>query len=254
MADDVDTVPALVDSDSFDAVLFELDGVVTDTADVHAAAWKRTMDDYLESRAKERGEIFTPFDEVEDYLAHVDGKPRYDGVRDFLASRNIILPEGTMDSPPTEESVRGLGNRKNQLVRAVLRTEGVRAFDGTVEWIHRLRREGLMTAIVSSSRDTMFVLEVAGLTDQFDAKVDGLIRAERNLPGKPAPDTYLDTAGHLGVKPQRAVVVEDSIPGVEAARAGGFGLVIGVARHGNEQPLIDSGADIVLHDLSEMIR
>lgn len=253
MADYLDTVPPQVSPEFFDAVLFELDGVVTDTSDVHAAAWKRTMDDYLEKKARETGEAFVPFDEVEDYLAHVDGKPRYDGVRDFLAARNITIAEGTMDSPPTEESVRGLGNRKNQLVRAVLRTEGVRVFDDTVEWIHRLRKQGLKTAIVTSSRDTVFVLEVAGLTDQFDARVDGLIRAERNLPGKPAPDTYLEMASHLGVKPQRAVVVEDSIPGVEAARAGGFGLVIGVARHGNEQPLIGSGADIVLHDLSEMM-
>lgn len=242
-----------VTPDTYDAVLFDLDGVVTDTASVHAAAWKQMFDEYLRARADQLDEDFVPFDTASDYLTYVDGKPRYDGVRDFLASRGITLPEGDVDAPPEEESVHGLGNRKNQLVRAVVRTEGVTVFDGTVRWIQQIRAAGIKTAIVSSSRDCALVLDVSGLSDLFDARVDGITRSELDLPGKPAPDTYLEAARRLGTTAQRSVVVEDAISGVQAGRAGAFGLVIGVGRQGNARELLDHGADVVVEDLEEML-
>lgn len=251
-----DTPPdprALVTHDRIDAVLFDLDGVLTDTASVHSAAWKQMFDEYLQERTDRTSETFVEFSD-EDYLAYVDGKARLDGVRDFLASRGVSVPEGADESPPTEESVNGLGRRKNELVRAVYRTEGVHVFDTSVEWVRELLAAGIKTAVVSSSRDCALVLETAGITDLFEIRVDGEVREELGLPGKPAPDTYLEAARELGVEPSRAVVVEDALSGVEAGRAGEFGLVLGVSRVDNRDLLLDGGADIVVDDLGEMLR
>ena len=240
-----------VNEADFDAVLFDLDGVVTDTASVHQRAWTEMFDSYLESRAERRGEPFAPFARS-DYLEHVDGKPRYDGVRDFLRSRHIELPEGSPDSDPGEESVGGLGNAKNALVRTMLERDGVTVFDGTVGWLDDLRAAGVRVAVVSSSRDCSLVLQAAGLEDRFEAQVDGLVAAEMGLQGKPAPDTYLEAAARVNASAERSVVVEDARSGVEAGRAGSFGLVIGVDRGDNRAALLDGGADIVVDDLSEM--
>lgn len=236
----------------FEAALFDLDGVLTDTARVHAAAWKRTFDEYLERRARARGESFEPFDVDSDYRRYVDGKPRYDGVRDFLRSRGIELPEGTDDSPPDEESVRGIGNRKNELVQQAIRDGGVDLLPGGVELVRALRAAGVHTAVVTSSRNCDAILEAAGIAGLFDAKVDGWTAKERGLRGKPAPDTFLEAARELGVEPARAVVFEDALSGVAAGRAGAFGLVVGVAGKGNAEALRRAGADLVVADLAEL--
>lgn len=248
---DPGTAHPVVDADRFDAVLFDLDGVITDTAKVHSAAWAEMFDAYLRARSDEGGDAFVPFS-TDDYLTYVDGKPRYDGVRDFLTSRGIALPEGTPESPPDEESVCGLGNRKNVLVRQRLATEGVTVFEGSLRWMDQLTAMGMRIAVVSSSRDTTLVLRAAGLADRFEAQVDGLVRAELELAGKPAPDTYLEGARRLGVDASRAVVVEDAISGVQAGRAGKFGLTIGVDRTGIADELRDNGADLVVGDLGEL--
>ena len=216
----------------FDAVLFDLDGVLTTTRAVHAAAWKYSFDEFLSAWDAQHGTKTARFDERADYATHVDGKPRQDGVRDFLASRGIELPEGEPDSPPGEESVWGLGNRKQLLVEERLR-QGVEVFPGSVAWVRELRQNGLKTAVVSSSRNCATVLTYAGIWDLFDTRVDGETTLEFHLPGKPAPDTFLEAARRLGVPPARAVVVEDALAGVEAGRAGAFGLVVGVDRGGN---------------------
>lgn len=237
----------------YDAVLLDLDGVITDTASIHAASWKRMFDEYLRSRSSRTGEPFRPFDIATDYKLHVDGKPRYDGVRDFLRSRAIDLPEGTADDPPLRETVRGLGNRKNELVNAAIADEGVEVYQGTVKWVHWLHDEGFKTAVVTSSQNCDAVLEAAGLGDLFEVRVDGNTIHEQELDGKPAPDAFLAAAKLLGVTPKRAVVVEDAISGVEAGRDGRFGLVIGVARKGNNDELKRHGADLVVNDLAELL-
>lgn len=237
----------------FDAFLFDLDGVLTATAKVHASCWKRMFDEYLQQRAETTGEAFQPFDIGADYLAHVDGKPRYDGVRDFLQSRGIELPQGTPDDPAGAETICGLGNRKNDLVNVVIETEGVEAFPGSVALVEQLREQGVRTAVVSSSQNCLPVLEAAGIAHLFDTRVDGSVAAERQLAGKPAPDTFLEAAREVGVEPAKAVVVEDAIAGVQAGRAGDFGLVIGVARHGDAEDLRSHGADIVVEDLGELL-
>lgn len=238
--------------DRFDAVLFDLDGVLTATAKVHASCWKRVFDAFLKERAIRLGEPFHPFDVTSDYLKYVDGKPRFDGVVSFLRSRNIELPDGVPDAPVGEDTVWGLGNRKDALVDAVLESEGVGVYAGTITWLEKIRGLGVKTAVVSSSRNCGSVLHAAGIEHLFEARVDGEVAARLALPGKPAPETYLRAAAQLGVPPQRAVVVEDAISGVQAGRAGGFGLVIGVARHGNREALGQNGADIVVEDLSEL--
>jgi beta-phosphoglucomutase family hydrolase len=237
----------------FDAVLFDLDGVITDTAAVHARAWKTMFDEYLLDRATERGTAFEPFTIEGDYKTYVDGKPRYDGVRSFLHARDIDLPEGTSSDPPDRETVCGLGNRKNQLINQVLDEEGVVVYEGSVRLLHQLRDTGVRLAVVSSSRNCVAVLRSAGLLDMFDARVDGVVAAQRGLPGKPAPDTFLSAASDLGATPERSVVVEDAISGVQAGRAGGFGLVIGVDRDGDPDALRANGADIVVADLGELV-
>lgn len=236
-----------------DAVLFDLDGVLTATAKVHAACWKKMFDDFLRRRAELGSEPFVPFDIDSDYKRHVDGKPRYDGVVGFLESRGIRLPYGDPDDPADRETVCGLGNRKSEMVVVVLETEGVESYEGSVALVKLLRREGFKTAVVSSSNNCEAVLRAAGIEELFDVRVDGLVAARLQLPGKPAPDTFVEAARELAVKPARAAVVEDAIAGVEAGRDGGFGLVVGVAREGDPQSLRDHGAHIVVADLGELL-
>ncbi len=240
-------------ADRFSAVLFDLDGVLTDTAKLHAAAWKRMFDTFLRRRAEASGESLELFDIYDDYRRYVDGKPRYDGVRSFLASRGIELPEGEPSDPPIFETVVGLGNRKNELVVELIEIEGVEAFPGSVRLVEELRRRGIRTAVVSSSANAEAVLRSAGIAHLFDARVDGTIAQELGLPGKPAPDTFLEAARRLDVVAERAVVVEDALAGVEAGNAGGFGLVIGVDRLDQAEALRDHGADLVVTDLAELL-
>jgi alpha,alpha-trehalase len=236
-----------------DAVLFDLDGVLTATAKVHAACWKKMFDDFLARRAEHGGERFVPFDIDSDYKRYVDGKPRYDGVSSFLESRGIRLPYGRPDDPVDRETVCGLGNRKSEMVVVALETEGVESYEGSVALVKLLRREGFKTAVVSSSNNCEAVLKSAGIAELFDVRVDGLVAARLELPGKPAPDTFVEAARKLGVEPARAAVVEDAIAGVEAGRDGGFGLVVGVDREGAPQTLREHGAHIVVADLGELL-
>lgn len=237
----------------FDAVLFDLDGVLTDTASVHATCWKRMFDAFLQQRAKAANEPFQAFEIETDYKLYVDGKPRFSGVRDFLQARGIELPEGTADDPPERQTVYGLGNRKNDMVNDILESEGVEAYPGSVALVRHLRQQGIKTAVVSSSANCEAVLRAAGIADLFDIRVDGTVASRLRLPGKPAPDTYLKAAEQLGVSAQRAVVVEDAISGVQAGQAGSFGLVVGVSRHDNAEELKQNGANIVVNDLSDLI-
>jgi len=244
---------ATISRDRYDAVLLDLDGVITDTASVHAACWKKTFDDYLKARAAKRGEPFRPFDPASDYRLYVDGKPRFDGVRDFLASRGITLPEGSTNDPPSAETIGGVGNRKNELVNKIIEEDGVEPYAGSVRFIHQLTDRGMKVAVVTSSQNCLSVLKAAKLDKLFDVLVDGNVIHERHLSGKPAPDTFLMAANLLGVTPDRAVVVEDAISGVEAGANGHFGLVIGVDRKGNSEELRQHGADLVVRDLAELV-
>jgi len=234
---------------AYDAWLFDLDGVITDTASVHAAAWKGTFDGYLEEVSKRGRTRFVPFEVDPDYYEYVDGRPRYDGVDAFLRSRGIVLPWGESDDPPSAETVCGLGNRKNRTFKEILLVRGVEVFESSVAMVRRLKGRGARVAVVTSSRNGGAVLETAGIMDLFDARVDGNVAAEKKLAGKPAPDTFEHAAGMLGAAPERAVVVEDAVSGVRAGRAGGFGLVIGVARGEDPEILRESGADVVVNDL-----
>ena len=237
----------------FDAVLFDMDGVLTATAEVHARAWKQMFDAYLQKRATRRDEPFRPFELGTDYLLHVDGKPRQDGVHDFLSSRGIHLPAGSPDDPPEAETEWGLGNRKNQMVHEVIRMEGVRAFPGTVRLLDRLQDEGIRVAVVTSSSNADLTLRAAGLAGRFDAQVDGNVAIALDLPGKPAPDTYLEAARRLEVPPDRCVVIEDAISGVQAGQRGGFGLVVGVARETSPDELLRNGAHVAVADPGELL-
>lgn len=234
------------------ACLFDLDGVLTQTATVHAAAWTEAFDDFLRRRAADTGETFTPFADA-DYLAYVDGKRRADGVRSFLASRNIVLPEGSPDDPAGTATVHGLGNRKNDLVQEVMERDGVLVYEGSRRFVEAARAAGLHTAVVSSSSNTKKVLEVTGMADLFEVRVDGVVAREQDLPGKPAPDTFLAAAEELHVAPAQAAVFEDAIAGVEAGRDGAFGFVVGVDRTGQAAALKENGADIVVGDLAELL-
>lgn len=227
----------------YDAVLFDLDGVLTPTSALHAACWKQTFDDVLAMWALRTGTPQAPFDE-RDYLDHVDGKPREDGVRDFLRARGLDVPE---------RFVRRIGLRKQALVDRALRSGEIEAFPGSVRWVRRLRDGGVMTAVVSSSTNSRAVLRAAGIDELFDVTVDGRDVAALGLRGKPAPDGFLEAAGRLGTAPSRAIVVEDALAGVAAGRTGGFGLVIGVARAAAPADLRSAGADIVVADLGEMV-
>jgi beta-phosphoglucomutase family hydrolase len=231
------------------ACLFDLDGVVTRTAVVHAAAWKETFDAFLRERD---GEHFRPFDAAHDYDEYVDGRPRADGVRTFLASRGVELPEGTPGDPPDAPTVHGLGNRKNVLLLEKIRTEGVEAYDGTLRYLGAVRARGLRTAIVSSSANCRDVLRSIDVEHLFDVRIDGVVAAERGLPGKPHPDTFLAAARDLGVEPARAAVFEDALAGMDAGRAGRFGYVVGVDRTGQTEALYAHGADRVVKDLADL--
>jgi beta-phosphoglucomutase family hydrolase len=235
--------------EAIQACLFDLDGVVTKTALVHAAAWKETFDVFLNDYDGEQGR---PFDAVAEYDEYVDGRPRADGVRAFLGSRGIQLPDGTPDDPPGARTVNGLGNRKNDLLLKKIRTGGVAAYEGTLRYLEAVRAEGLRTAIVSSSANCRDVLRAVGAEHFFDVRIDGVVAAERHLPGKPHPDTFLAAARDLGVEPSRAAVFEDALAGMDAGRAGGFGYVVGVDRVGQREALYAHGATIVVGDLAEL--
>lgn len=233
------------------ACLFDLDGVVTRTAQVHAAAWKQAFDPFLESHAA--GAAVHRFDSDLDYAAYVDGRPRNDGVRTFLASRGITLPEGAPDDPPTRETVHGLGRRKNELVQELIARDGVAVYEGSVQFLDAIREAGLASALVTSSANAAAVLDAAGLRHAFAVTVDGALAQELGLPGKPAPDYFLEAARRLRVSPEHAAVFEDALAGVAAGHAGGFGLVVGVDRADHADELRDAGADIVVEDLAELI-
>jgi len=239
--------------DSIRGCLFDLDGVLTKTAKVHAAAWKEMFDDFLRERARQTGEPFAAFDPVTDYDEYVDGKPRADGTRSFLASRGIELPEGQPDDPPDALTVHGLGNRKNEIVLRRIREDGVEAYPGSVRYVQAVRAAGLPRAVVSSSANCRDVLVAAGIEDLFDARIDGVVAEQEHLRGKPAPDTFLAGARALGLRPNAAVVFEDALAGVAAGRAGGFGFVVGVDRVGQAEALKQHGADIVVTDLAELL-
>jgi len=243
----------VITRDLYDAVLFDLDGVITDTASLHATCWKQMFDDYLQNRAKDSGEPFKPFDVTKDYLLYVDGKPRFDGVRDFLRSRGIVLPEGSVDDEPSANTVGGLGNRKNDLVSAIIDEKGVEAYEGSVKLIRQLRQQGFKIAVVTSSQNCTAILRAARLDGLFEVQVDGGMIPAQHLAGKPAPDTFLRATKLLGVEASRTVVIEDAISGVQAGRAGKFGLVIGVARKRNDEELRHNGAHVVISDLVELV-
>jgi beta-phosphoglucomutase family hydrolase len=235
------------------ACLFDLDGVLTDTASVHQKAWKAMCDTYLRQRAKRTGEPFVPFDADADYQNYVDGKKREDGVRSFLASRGIQLPEGDPDDDPSAETVHGLGNRKNELFRRTLRREGVHVFPGSRRYLEAVSKAGMGVAVVSSSANTREVLEVTGLDVFVQHRVDGVTMRDEGLAGKPAPDSFLRAAQLSGVSPDQAAVFEDAIAGVQAGRAGHFAIVVGVDRVGHAEALRRNGADIVVTDLAELL-
>jgi beta-phosphoglucomutase family hydrolase len=236
------------------ACLFDLDGVLTQTAKVHSAAWKQTFDDYLRERARRTDEPFVPFDAIRDYDQYVDGKPRYDGVRAFLASRGVKLAEGDPGDTPDTETIDGLGNRKNEIVLRLIREQGVQPYGGSVRYVKAVQAAGLRRAVVSSSTNCRDVLTAAGIQDLFEEIVDGVVAEREHLQGKPAPDTFLAGARTLGVKPAEAAVLEDALAGVEAGRAGRFGFVVGVDRVGQAEALRAHGADVVVDDLANLLR
>lgn len=236
------------------ACLFDLDGVLTDTAAAHAQAWKDTFEQLLRRRRESGGGgELGEFDLEADYDSYVDGKPRADGVRDFLASRGIELPEGEPDDPPDAETVHGVGNRKNELLLARIRSEGVKVFDGSLRYLEAVRAAGKRTAVVSSSENTEEVVNLTGLASLLEVRVDALVAAEAGLDGKPAPDTYLEAARRLGVEPGEAAIFEDALAGVEAGKAGHFAVVVGVDRVGQRDALAAHGATVVVGDLAELI-
>jgi beta-phosphoglucomutase family hydrolase len=239
--------------DPIRACLFDMDGVLTDTARVHAAAWKETFDAYLSDRASRAGDDLRPFDLERDYEDYVDGKPRFEGAGSFLASRGIDLPAGSPADPPGTETVNGLANAKEEIFRRVIRERGVAPYPGSVRFVHAARDAGLRTAVVSSSAHCREVLEAAGIEDLFEARVDGTVLEREHLRGKPAPDAYLAAARLLGAAHQHAAVFEDALAGVEAGRAGRFGYVVGVDRSGHAEALREHGADVVVRDLAELV-
>ncbi|MCY7342294.1 MAG: beta-phosphoglucomutase family hydrolase [Pseudonocardia sp.] len=235
------------------ACLFDLDGVLTDTASVHAAAWKQMFDDFLAARAERDGTEFVPFDVKGDYGPYVDGKPRLDGTREFLRSRDVDLPEGGPGDAPDAATIHALSTRKNELVQEKISTVGVEVYPGSVRYLKAVRAAGLATAVVSSSANAEQVLDVAGLARYIDHRVDGVSAKQRGLPGKPAPDTFLAAAADLGVDRAHAVVFEDALAGVASGKAGGFGFVVGVDRLGHAEKLREQGADVVVTDLAELL-
>jgi beta-phosphoglucomutase family hydrolase len=239
--------------EGIEACLFDLDGVLTQTAKIHAEAWKRMFDDFLREWAERTGEPFEPFDRPTDYDEYVDGKPRLDGVRSFLESRGIKLPMGSPTDPPEIETIHALGTRKNDLVLELIRRQGVEPYEGSVRFAERAREEGLRRAVVSSSTNCRDVLVAAGIDHLFEEVVDGVVAEREKLAGKPAPDTFLAGARLVETQPDRAAVFEDAQAGVEAGRAGSFGWVVGVDRTGQAEALRRRGADVVVQDLAELL-
>ncbi len=237
----------------FDAVIFDLDGVITKTALVHASAWKVMFDEYLHLREKRDGEPFKAFTHEEDYLSYVDGKPRYKGVQSFLESRGIHIPLGEAEDAPEAETVCGLGNQKNRAFRKVLEQDGVEEYASTVTLIKDLKAKGVRMGVASSSKNCQYVLQSAGIEDLFETRVDGVVSVELGLKGKPEGDIFVKAAENVGSSPERSVVVEDAVSGVQAGVSGGFGLVIGVARENNEEELKKNGADVVITDFEGIL-
>jgi alpha,alpha-trehalase len=235
----------------FDAAIFDMDGVVTRTAMVHAAAWKLMFDEYLKERQKLGESSFEPFDVDMDYRPYVDGRPRYDGVAAFLAARGLSIPFGTPDDAPGTHTVCGLGNRKDVLFQRRIRDDGVQIYESTVDLIRLLKAAKVKAGIFSASRNAPAVLAAAGVIDLFDDRVDGVVADELDLPGKPQPDMLIEVTRRLGAVPQRTVVFEDAVAGVQAGRSGGFGLVVGVNRGGRPGSLLENGADVELTDLDQ---
>jgi beta-phosphoglucomutase family hydrolase len=253
MTETHEPLAGLIDRGDYGAILFDLDGVLTDTAAVHATAWQQMFDEFLHTWSASHDQPFVPFDLARDYPRYLDGKPRYDGVRSFLASRSISLPDGSPQDPSDALTVAGLGNRKNDLVQTLLHTDGVTAYPGSVRFLHHVRELGLATAVVSSSKNCLAVIEAAGIADQFDVRVDGWDVENGGIPGKPAPDTFVEAARRLSVPVARGVVFEDALAGVQAGRAGDFGLVVGVDRADQADALRQHGADVVVQDLAELM-
>jgi beta-phosphoglucomutase family hydrolase len=239
--------------DTIRACLFDLDGVLTDTASVHRKAWKAMFDSYLRGRAQRTGEQFVPFDIAADYQTYIDGKKREDGVRSFLAARGITLAEGDPEDGPSAETVQGLGNRKNDLFQQTIHEDGVKVFDGSRRYLEAVADAGLAVAVVSSSANTREVLETTRLDKFVQQRVDGVTMREQHIAGKPAPDSFLRAAELLGMKPAEAAVFEDALAGVEAGRRGQFGYVVGVDRVGQGEALRGKGADVVVTDLAELL-
>jgi trehalose-phosphatase len=244
-------MPFVIRPDKIRAVIFDLDGVIADTADLHVAAWRRMFDEYLRKRSKGENVPFQPFRDS-DYRTYVDGKPRYDGVEDFLASRRISIPHGSRQDSPDEETVCGLGNRKNNYYLHLLDKRGPRLYQSSVDFIHAIRARGLRTAIISSSQNCAQILRMTGTQDLFDVKVDGIDLDTLHIPGKPDPAVFLEAAKRIDTSPKEAAVVEDALAGVEAGRRGGFGLVVGVARSRNGRKLKERGADVTVTDLKDL--
>jgi beta-phosphoglucomutase family hydrolase len=246
-------LPRVLDlPDGITTCLFDLDGVLTQTAKVHAKAWKQMFDQYLRERSQRAGEPFRAFT-PEDYEDYVDGKPRRDGVRSFLESRGIDLPLGSADDPPDAETIYGLGTRKNTIVLKLIHDDGVEPYEGSVRFVEQARKQGLRRAVVSSSTNCHDVLVAAGMDKLFEAEIDGVVAEREHLAGKPAPDTFLAGARALGADPSEAVVFEDALAGVEAGRAGHFGWVVGVDRTGHADALREHGASVVVKDLAELL-
>jgi beta-phosphoglucomutase family hydrolase len=239
--------------DGIRVCLFDLDGVLTKTAKVHAAAWEEMFNAYLRERAARTGEEFVPFDPVADYDEYVDGKPRYEGVQSFLVARGIQLPRGEPGDPPDAETIDGLGNRKNEIVLRLIREQGVEAYEGSVRYVRAARDAGLRRGVVSSSTNCRDVLVAAGIEDLFEVRIDGVVAEREHLHGKPAPDTFLAGARALGARPEEASVFEDALAGVAAGKAGGFGFVVGVDRVGQRDALREHGANVVVSDLAELM-
>jgi beta-phosphoglucomutase family hydrolase len=246
-----------ISPDQFDAVLFDLDGVLTSTAEIHADAWKQMFDEYLAAQTRESsnasGGTYRPFDKDSDYKKYVDGKPRYEGVKSFLASRGIELPPGDPNDPPGDGTITALGNRKDAMVKRAIDEGRVRTFDGSIQWVQKLRGQGFKLAVVSSSRNCGPVLRAAKIDHLFDVRVDGETLIEKKIAGKPAPDSFVYAAKLLQTTPARSVVVEDAISGVQAGAAGKFSMVVGVDREGHGDELKKHGATVVVKDLSELL-
>lgn len=235
-----------------EALIFDLDGVLTKTAAVHMKAWEQMLKSYLDQYRSKTGQNIKPYDSKMDYLQYIDGKARYDGVKSFLDSRQINLPYGSPDDESGKETICGLGNRKNDIFLELLKKDGIQVYKDTIHKIKQWRKQGLKTAVISSSKNCKTVLEMAKIDHLFDVRVDGLISAELNIPSKPKPDIFLHAASQLKANPTASAIFEDAISGVQAGKSGGFKFVVGVARHGSEEDLYKNGADIVIHNFEEL--